>query len=125
MSEEAWRDQLTATEFAILREGATEPAFSSPLHAETRAGRYRCAGCDQPVYASSAKFASDTGWPAFYEGIAGAVRRQADAGLGLLPARGGLHAVRRASGPRVQRWPAAHGRPTLHLNGAVLRFRPA
>ena len=64
-TEEEWRKVLTPAQFRILREHDTERAGSSPLNGEHREGIYHCAGCDLPLYASSAKFESGTGWPSF------------------------------------------------------------
>ena len=65
LSEEEWRERLTDAEYAVLRKGGTELAFSSPLHEEDRSGVYHCAGCDQPIYDAATKFHSPSGWPAF------------------------------------------------------------
>jgi peptide-methionine (R)-S-oxide reductase len=80
-----WKAILTAAQYAVLREEATERAYSnslkgesSPLLAEARSGTYTCAGCDLPVYASDTKFDSGTGWPSFYAAIDGAVGTKAD-----------------------------------------------
>jgi peptide-methionine (R)-S-oxide reductase len=66
---EYWRSILTAQEFSILREDGTERSFTSPLNKEKRAGIFTCGGCGLPLFASSTKFNSGTGWPSFYEPI--------------------------------------------------------
>ena len=60
-----WKTSLTPAQFAVLREKGTERAGSSPLLKEHRAGVFRCAACDLPLFASDAKFESGTGWPSF------------------------------------------------------------
>jgi peptide-methionine (R)-S-oxide reductase len=77
-TEAEWRAQLTPQQFAVLREEDTERAFSSPLNDEHRAGTFHCAGCDQPVYASDTKFDSGTGWPSFWDAIAGGIGQRED-----------------------------------------------
>ena len=66
---------------AILRQAATEPAFSSPLLNEHRKGVFACAGCDPPLFSSSTKFDSGTGWPSFWHALQGAVVTRADHSL--------------------------------------------
>ncbi|RVX10161.1 Peptide methionine sulfoxide reductase B3, chloroplastic [Vitis vinifera] len=41
-------------------------------------GVYNCAGCGTPLYKSTTKFNSGCGWPAFYEGLPGAINRTPD-----------------------------------------------
>ncbi len=88
LSEQEWRARLTPAQFAVLREEATERAFSnsllgesSPLLKENRAGTYHCAGCDLPVFSSETKFDSGTGWPSFWAEIEGNVSFKPDRGL--------------------------------------------
>ena len=64
-----WRAILTPDEYAVLREEATERAFTSPLNDEKRTGNFTCAGCDLALYPSSTKFDSGTGWPSFSEPV--------------------------------------------------------
>ncbi|MDY7115596.1 peptide-methionine (R)-S-oxide reductase MsrB [Halomonas sp. SSL-5] len=71
LSEAEWRERLTPERFEILREAGTEPAFSSPLDKETRAGEYRCAGCDLVLFESAMKYDSGTGWPSFFDHVEG------------------------------------------------------
>jgi len=62
-----WKTTLTSAQFSVLREKGTERAGSSPLLKEHRAGVFRCAACDLPLFASDAKFESGTGWPSFWK----------------------------------------------------------
>ena len=78
-----WRAMLTPEQYAVLRQSATETAFSSPLDAEKRAGIYSCAGCAQHLFSSKTKFDSGTGWPSFYEPLPHAVLTQSDGSLGM------------------------------------------
>ena len=49
----------------MLRQQATERPWSSPLNKEHRQGTFACAGCALPLFSSSTKFESGTGWPSF------------------------------------------------------------
>ena len=78
LSDEEWRRRLTPEQFQILREEGTERAFSSPLNDEKRDGTYHCAGCDLALFESAKKYDSGTGWPSFYDVIAGRVETKTD-----------------------------------------------
>jgi peptide-methionine (R)-S-oxide reductase len=67
----------------VLREGATEPPFSSALLHEDRHGFFRCAGCGSRLFSSDAKFESGTGWPSFDAALPGAVTRHQDRSHGV------------------------------------------
>ncbi|MGI0480795.1 peptide-methionine (R)-S-oxide reductase MsrB [Geminocystis sp. CENA526] len=69
LSDEQWKQKLTPEQYNILRKEATEKPFSSPLNNEKRKGIYACAGCDLPLFNSSTKYDSGTGWPSFYDSI--------------------------------------------------------
>lgn len=64
-----WRNLLSEKEYAVLREDGTERSFTSPLLKEKRAGVFTCGGCGLPLFSSTSKFKSGTGWPSFYEPI--------------------------------------------------------
>ena len=81
LSDDAWRARLSPAAYAVLREEDTETAGSSPLDAEKRVGMFHCAGCDQAVYSSAHKFDSGTGWPSFWQAVAGATGTKPDPGL--------------------------------------------
>ncbi len=68
-TEAEWREMLSDIEFRVMREEATERAFSSPLHDLKDAGIYHCRGCDQALYSSEHKFDSGTGWPSFWQPV--------------------------------------------------------
>jgi len=73
-----WQRILGPKRYAVLREAATERPFSSPLDDEHRRGTFACAGCALPVYSSTTKFDSGTGWPSFWRPLAHAVVTRGD-----------------------------------------------
>ena len=78
-----WRKLLGEQRYAVLREAATERPFSSPLLSEHRRGTFVCAGCAQPLFSSSTKFESGTGWPSFWKVLPGETLTRSDRSLGI------------------------------------------
>jgi peptide-methionine (R)-S-oxide reductase len=78
-----WLRRLGAARFRILREEGTEIPFTSPLLKEHRKGIFACAGCDLPLFSSTAKYDSGTGWPSFKKALANAVAYRRDLTLGM------------------------------------------
>jgi len=76
-----WRRILGAQRYAVLREAATERAFTSPLLNEHRKGVFTCAGCGLPLFSSATKFESGTGWPSFWKPLPHAVVTRGDHSL--------------------------------------------
>ena len=83
-SEAEWRRLLTPAQYEVLRNEGTEPAGSSPLLHEKRAGEYLCAGCGLALFTSDMKYDSGTGWPSFYATLPGRVNTSLDFKL-ILP----------------------------------------
>jgi peptide-methionine (R)-S-oxide reductase len=80
-TDEEWQRLLTPEQYYVLRQHGTERAGSSPLEHETRAGTFDCAGCDLPLYASTTKFDSGTGWPSFWQPLDNAIGTSEDKSL--------------------------------------------
>ena len=68
-TEAQWKERLTPEQYYILREKGTEPAGTGIYDHFDKKGTYYSAASLQPVFSSSAKFDSKTGWPSFYEPI--------------------------------------------------------
>jgi len=62
-----WKKVLTPKQFNILWEKGTERAFTGSLLKNKQKGTYVTAGCRLPVFHSSQKYKSGTGWPSFWE----------------------------------------------------------
>ncbi len=77
-SDAEWAGELSPEQFRVLRQHATERPGSSPLNEEKRAGTFQCAGCGQPLFESSAKYESCSGWPSFFAPLSGAVATTED-----------------------------------------------
>jgi peptide-methionine (R)-S-oxide reductase len=92
LSDADWRRRLNAQQYAVLRGHATERAGTSPLDREHRRGTFHCAGCGHPLFSSTTKFDSGTGWPSFFRPLPRAVGTSTDRSLGV--ARTEVHCAR-------------------------------
>jgi peptide-methionine (R)-S-oxide reductase len=118
-----WRKLLTPEQYDVMRRHGTERPGSCALDHEKRAGRFSCAGCDQPLFVSKKKFDSGTGWPSFNDPLDGAVETTEDRSYGMR--RTEVHCSRCGSH-------LGHvfpdGPPPTHLryciNGVALNFQP-
>ena len=63
---EQWREQLDPETYRITREHGTERAFTGALNNNVKKGTYSCVCCGQPLFDSSTKYDSGSGWPSFY-----------------------------------------------------------
>jgi peptide-methionine (R)-S-oxide reductase len=118
-----WKKRLAPEAYAVLFEEDTERPRSSPLEQEKRTGTYVCAACMLPLFESSAKFESGTGWPSFFRSIEGHVATTTDYKL-ILP-RTEYHCARCGG---HQGHVFDDGPPPTGLrycnNGVALRFVP-
>ena len=60
-----YKNKLTSEQYAVLREGGTEPAFSGEFVNHKENGVYTCAACGAELFSSKDKFDSGSGWPSF------------------------------------------------------------
>jgi peptide-methionine (R)-S-oxide reductase len=65
-TEADWRRELSPDRYAVLREGATERAFSGALYHNHDTGTYQCAACGATLFSSDTKYESGSGWPSFF-----------------------------------------------------------
>ena len=119
-----WKQLLGAERYHVLREAGTERPFTSPLNTEHRRGTFACAGCALPLFSSTTKFESGTGWPSFYRPLPNAVAERSDHSLLMNRTEVLCH---RCGGHLGHVFPDGP-RPTglrYCMNGLALRFRPA
>jgi len=78
LTESEWRERLTPEQFHVLREEGTEQPFTSPLLEEKRDGTFVCVACENPLFSSTTKYDSGTGWPSYYDTLEGAFETTKD-----------------------------------------------
>jgi peptide-methionine (R)-S-oxide reductase len=64
-----WKKILPPDLYAVSREQDTERAFTGKYWNADIKGTYYCAVCGNVLFRSDAKFASNCGWPSFFEPI--------------------------------------------------------
>jgi peptide-methionine (R)-S-oxide reductase len=84
LPDEKWKELLTPMEYTVLRTSGTERAFTGDLWDHHEDGIYVCSGCGLPLFDSTTKFESGTGWPSFWKPIADdAVGTATDSSYGM------------------------------------------
>jgi peptide-methionine (R)-S-oxide reductase len=69
VSNAEWKKILSPDLYAVAREQSTERPFTGKYWDSNAKGTYYCAVCGNVLFKSTAKFASDCGWPSFFEPI--------------------------------------------------------
>ena len=65
-SSEEWRRELTPEQYRVTREKGTEPPFTGRYDDFKGEGTYYCVACGNPLFRSSEKYDSGSGWPSFW-----------------------------------------------------------
>lgn len=83
-TEEEWKSILPPDRYEVLREKGTEPPFRNEYDEHWDEGVYHCYACDLPLFDSSTKFHSGSGWPSFYQPISpDAIEEHSDRSYGM------------------------------------------
>ncbi len=84
-TEAEWKEILTPEQFRIARLKGTESPHSGELCSIYEEGKYSCVCCETPLFDSTIKFNSGTGWPSFTEPIKeNAIKYEKDTNFGMV-----------------------------------------
>lgn len=79
-----WKEQLSEEAYRVAREHWTEAPFSGKYYDNKDDGIYNCICCDTPLFESTTKFDSGTGWPSFYEAVEDSITEVKDSSYGMV-----------------------------------------
>lgn len=82
---EEWKSILPPDRYEVLREKGTEPPFTGEYNEHWEDGVYLCYACDLPLFDSTTKFHSGSGWPSYWHPTtSSAVEEHADSSYGMI-----------------------------------------
>lgn len=124
-TDEELRAALSAAQYEVVRQNATEPPFRNAYFDQRRAGIYVDVTTGEPLFASADQFDSGCGWPSFSRPIPGAsIEQRSDSSHGMLrtEVRSGLGDAH--LGHVFDDGPQELGGLRYCINSAALRFIP-
>lgn len=84
-TDQEWKQILTAEQYSITRQKGTERPHSGALCSIHDAGEYSCICCDTPLFDSTIKYESGSGWPSFTQPIQeNAIKYKKDSSFGMI-----------------------------------------
>ena len=84
-TEEEWKKELSAEQYAVTRQAGTERPFTGEYCDNKEQGVYLCVCCGAPLFSSDTKYESHSGWPSYWQPIGdGALVEIEDRSHGML-----------------------------------------
>ncbi|MCG2462707.1 peptide-methionine (R)-S-oxide reductase MsrB [Flavobacteriaceae bacterium F89] len=84
-TEAEWKQLLTQEQFRVTRKKGTEAPHTGALCSAYQSGKYACTCCNAPLFDSTIKFHSGTGWPSFTQPIEeNAIKYEKDNAFGMI-----------------------------------------
>lgn len=84
-SDAEWKEELSSSQYRITRQKGTEAPHSGALCSSYEAGKYACVCCESPLFDSTIKYDSKSGWPSFTQPIKkNAVKYERDTTFGMV-----------------------------------------
>ncbi|MBZ2199532.1 peptide-methionine (R)-S-oxide reductase MsrB [Occultella gossypii] len=118
--------RLTRSQFKVTQKNGTEPAFRNAYWNNHEPGIYVDVVSGEPLFSSTDKFDSGTGWPSFTKPIGtDAVRSETDATFGMIRTEVRSAHADSHLGHLFDDGPTAAGGQRYCMNSAALRFVPA
>jgi peptide-methionine (R)-S-oxide reductase len=69
IDEASLRERLTPEQYQVTRQHGTERAFTGRFWDHHEQGQYTCICCGAPLFDSSTKYESGSGWPSYWQPI--------------------------------------------------------
>jgi peptide-methionine (R)-S-oxide reductase len=123
-TDEEWKRILTPEQYRVMRGKGTEMACEGAFWTQKEPGTYDCAACGAPLFTSSEKFESKSGWPSYWAPVSkDAVETSDDLSHGMV--RTEVHCAR-CGGHLGHVFPDGPKPTGLRycINSVALRFSP-